>query len=36
MQNVIARFSKLTLPAPGSGGGEGEGRAHVGFLTDVF
>ena len=35
MQNVIARFSKLTLPAPG-GGGEGEGRAHVGFLTDVF
>ena len=36
MQNVIARFSKLTLPAPGAGGGEGEGRAHVGFLTDVF
>ena len=36
MQNVIARFSKLTLPAPGGGGGEGEGRAHVGFLTDVF
>ena len=27
MQNVIARFSKLTLPAPGSGrGGGGRGE----------